>query len=282
MSASSPAARPLLRSGMRLEELDAPGRPAGPPRRRCSCPCDQHRQALGLEPLAAAGLARLLDHELLERRPHRVAGWTLGSAARRSGARPPSRSRTRLRPRAPSVWNLKRPGAPWSSACCAAALMLAPGRVEVELERLGERREHDLAQVAGRLAPGQDHALEDRDAGIAEHQLGVHLAPGADAVAVGAGAERRVEGELARLELGERECRTPGRRSARRSVTDSRSPGSVPYRTTSTTPSASLERGLDRVGEPRAVVGADHQPVDHDRDVVVLAPVERRRTSARS
>ena len=34
----------------------------------------QHRQALGLEPLAAAGLAGLLDHELLERRPHRVAG----------------------------------------------------------------------------------------------------------------------------------------------------------------------------------------------------------------
>ena len=35
-----------------------------------------------------------------------------------------------------------------------------------------------------------------------------------------------------------------------------------------------LERGLDRIVEPSAVLGAHHQPVDDDRYVVVHAPIE--------
>ena len=80
-----------------------------------------------------------------------------------------------------------------------------PTALEIELECLGQRRQHHLAQIPARLAPRQDDALEDRDAGIAEHEVGVHFAPGADTVAVGTGAEGGVEGELPRLELREAE-----------------------------------------------------------------------------
>ena len=43
------------------------------------------------------------------------------------------------------------------------------------------------------------------DAGIAEHQIGIDFPPGAQAMAVGAHAERRVEGELPGLELRKRQ-----------------------------------------------------------------------------
>ena len=114
-----------------------------------------------------------------------------------------------------------------------------------------------------------------RDAGIAQHEVGVDLAPGADAVAVGTGAERRVEGELPRLELGEREAADrAGEALGEHDRLALRRAASVPDHLDDAV--GGLERGLDRVVEPRAVVGAHHQPVHHDRDVVVLAPVERR------
>ena len=45
----------------------------------------------------------------------------------------------------------------------------------------------------------------------------------------------------------------------------------------STSPSASADRGLDRVGQALAQVVAHHQPVDDDRDVVLVALVEHDR-----
>jgi hypothetical protein len=39
-------------------------------------------------------------------------------------------------------------------------------------------------------------------------------------------------------------------------------------------PLRDLERRLDRIGQSTAVGGADHQPVYHHRDVVILAPIE--------
>src|SRR2546422_2615199 len=85
-----------------------------------------------------------------------------------------------------------------------------PGRVEVELEGARETRQDHFAQVPARLAPGKDHAFENREARVAEDEIGAHFALRAEARALGAGAERRVEGELPRLELGERE---PARRA---------------------------------------------------------------------
>src|SRR4029079_7990078 len=68
--------------------------------------------------------------------------------------------------------------------------VLAPGRVQVELERLCQGRQHHFAEISARLSPREDHPLEDGNAGIAQHQLRVHLAAGTHPVAVGTGAER--------------------------------------------------------------------------------------------
>ena len=48
------------------------------------------------------------------------------------------------------------------------------------------------------------------------------------------------------------------------------------WRTTSTIAVGGAQRRLDRIGEPGAILGLDDQAVDHDRDVVVLAAVQRR------
>src|SRR5205807_4228662 len=79
-----------------------------------------------------------------------------------------------------------------------------PGRVEIELEGAGERRQNHLPHVTARLTPRQDHALEDREARVAEDQVGVHLPAGAESGALRTRAERRVERELPRLGLPER------------------------------------------------------------------------------
>src|SRR6185312_17149254 len=53
---------------------------------------------------------------------------------------------------------------------------IAPRRVEIEFVLFGEGGEHRLAQMARRLAPRKNDALEDRDARIAEDELFGHLA----------------------------------------------------------------------------------------------------------
>src|SRR5439155_11020115 len=80
-----------------------------------------------------------------------------------------------------------------------------PGGVQVELERARQTRKDHLAEVPSRLTPRQHHPLEKRETRIAEHELGVHLAAGAQPGAIRTRAERRVEGELTRLELGQRQ-----------------------------------------------------------------------------
>jgi len=70
-------------------------------------------------------------------------------------------------------------------------------------------------------------------------------------------------------ELGERTGRTWGTHSARKRAWTSRRVRPLPS-------VRGFQRRLDRVGEPRAVGPAHHQPVHHDRDVVVLAAVELR------
>ena len=110
---------------------------------------------------------------------------------------------------------------------------------------------------------------------VGDDQLGVDLHPGAEAVALRAGAERRVERERPRLEvvgvdrvlvgaghlLGERSSR----------------PGSLAGRSTkskTTSPPARPEGGLDRVGEPALGGRLDREPVDDHLDGVLLLLVE--------
>src|SRR5688500_1056801 len=80
-----------------------------------------------------------------------------------------------------------------------------PRRGGIAAERPGERRAHRPPAVARGLAPGENDPLENRNARVAEDQIGVHFLARAEPMAVGTDAERRVERELARLELGQRE-----------------------------------------------------------------------------
>ena len=230
----------------------------------------QDRQALGLEPLAAAGLAGLLHHELLQRGAHGIAGGlavaalhVLENALPLALVLTPSAGAVRLEAEA-----ARRPE---QQRAPGRFRMGRPGSLDIELERLGESGQHHLPQVTGRLAPRENHALEDGDAGVAQDELAVDLAPGADAVAVGTGSEGRVEGELPRLQLGERETAHRTGEALREHHAPFRSV--MPYDLDQ--PVSGLERRLDRVVEPPAVGGTNHQPIHHHRDIVVLSPVQR-------
>src|SRR6266566_9654891 len=72
-------------------------------------------------------------------------------------------------------------------------IQLSPRLVEIESELLGESGQNHLLEVSVGLAPGEDDALEDGDAGIAQYQLFAHFAAGAAATAGGTGPKRRVE-----------------------------------------------------------------------------------------
>ena len=150
----------------------------------------------------------------------------------------------------------------------------APRRVEIELELLGERRENRLAQMSARLAPRENHALENRDARVAEDELFGDFVLHAEAAAARARAEGRVERELPRLELGERE---PARRAAVALGEELRRAGVVAHDVDDAVGQA--KRRLERIGEPAAILGASDQAVDDDRDavVVLLAQLGRRR-----
>ena len=95
----------------------------------------------------------------------------------------------------------------------------------------------------------------------------------AESAAARAGAERRVEGELARLELGQRDAARRDSRSARRRAASRRS--SCAHDLDDAV--GELERRLERIGEAAAIFGANDQPVDDDRDAVVLLLVQLRR-----
>src|SRR5207245_11803247 len=145
----------------------------------------QTREALGLEALAAARGAGLLHHELFELFAHAVGrGLPVAALDVLEDAIPPrlvlavpliavimERERTT---RGTAQEHLARG--------CGEVL---PRRVQVELECAREAREHDLAEVPHGLAPRQDDTLENREARVAQHQVGVHLPPSPEPGATG-------------------------------------------------------------------------------------------------
>src|SRR5690606_9981681 len=151
---------------------------------------------------------------------------------------------------------------------------LAPRRVRLEAVVLRQTRQDRMAQMARRLAPRQDHALRDRNDRIADHEVRVHLPARAETAARFARAVRRVERELARLQL----------RQARAAV---RAGGTLaeemagrllaPWAHHLHDPVGRTERRLDRVRQAAPVLGTNHEAVDHDRDIVVLITVQARR-----
>ncbi len=152
-------------------------------------PRHQDRQTFRLEAPAFAGGAGLLDHVLLELDPHRIAG-ALPIAPGNVGenAFPLTLVVVSTAPLLDGVLELS-PRCPVQQRVPSGLAVGSPGRREIELEGLGEGGQHDLAEVAGGLSPGQHHSLENRDAGIAQHQIGIHLASCPDSVALGTGAE---------------------------------------------------------------------------------------------
>ncbi len=144
-------------------------------------------------------------------------------------------------------------------------------------------RVEDLAEPAlggGHAAPRQHGALVDRELVVRQDEVGVDLEPRAETGAIGTGAVRRVEAEVARGELLE------GAAVLRAGVLLAVQPVGLLRRCVRQVhdqePLGQPQRRLDRVGHargirPRAalVIGlADDQPVDHDLDAVLVLLVE--------
>src|SRR5690606_1768610 len=162
--------------------------------------CD--RQTLRLETTAATRAARQRHHVLLELLANRL-GRRLFVASHdvREHALPWLAVRARRAARTVRELDLALARAV-QDAVARLLRQLAPRRVRVEVVVLRESGNHRLAQVARRLAPRQDHTLEDRDDRVTDHEIRTHLATRAEAAAAVARTVRRVERELSRLELG--------------------------------------------------------------------------------
>ena len=153
---------------------------------------------------------------------------------------------------------------------------LVPRRVEVEAELLAQRP-HQAQEVVGDvgLAPGLDRALAERRLGVGYDEVGVDLHPGAEAVALGTGAERRVEGERPRLQLVGVDGVVVG---ARHLLGELQLAAGVLDRKVDEVEDDQAvgqpQRGLHRVGEPALGRGLHRQSVDDDLDGVLLLLVE--------
>ena len=178
-----------------------------------------------------------------------------------------------------------------------------PRHVEVDAVALGDRLGHLLVVVRRAPRPRRERALGDRQRRVGHDQLGVDLHLRAQPRAVRAGAVRRVEREDPRLELDQRrpvhgagEALGEGEdRAVRRHLAgdDLRGGLRAPFAPVACSGSDSALRGahdldldepfgqpdrrLDRIGQALAQVVAHHQPVDDDRDVVLVALVEHDR-----
>ena len=233
----------------------------------------QHREALGLEPLAATRRARLLHHELSQLLAHAVGRRLAVAALDVFQDSVPSRFVLAV-PLLAVVLKREFPARRSLEQHLARGRgQVFPGGVQVELEGAGETWENDLAEIAAGLAPGEHHTFEQRQARVSQHELGIHLAPGPQPGTLGTRAERGVKRELARLELGQRE---PARGTGVALGEERRFRASRPSPVTRDFHSAvrSPERRLDRVRQAAAVGLAHRKSVDHDGDVVVLPAIQ--------
>ena len=148
---------------------------------------------------------------------------------------------------------------------------LPPRFVEIEAELLGEAGENHLPHVAVGLAPRQHHALEDRDARVAQNQIIADRARGAEPTAHLARAEGRVEGKVTRLELRHRNATRRAAVALRKHLRDRLGPViahdfSEPF--------GQPQRGFHGVGDSTTIFRAHHQSINDHRDRVIQPAVE--------
>src|SRR5450432_3650040 len=237
-------------------------------------PVHANGERVRLESSTATLGTRRLDHELLELFAHAVGrSFVVAALHVREHALPRALEIAARRARLDAELRLLAGGSVQNQRARFRGKR-TPRRVEIELELLRQRGEDRLAQMPARLTPREDDALEDRDARVAEDELFGHFVLHAESAAARAGTEGRIERELPRLELGERE---PARRAAVALGEELRGAGVVAHNVDDAVGEA--ERRLERVGQPAPVFCARHQAIDDHGDavVVLLAQLGRRR-----
>ncbi len=238
---------------------------------------DRHRDRL--EPGAAAGGTRHLAHEALEAVPAGV-GLGLLVAALDVGADALERGVVgALAAVAVLGDDVDLGPVALEHRRLGLGRELVPRGVEVEAELFAERV-HQAQEVVGdvRAAPRCDGSLTEGGARVGDDQLRVDLHPGAEAVAGGAGAERRVEGERSGLEVVGVDGVVVGARHLLREL--HLAPGVLGVEVDEVEdhePPGQAERGLDGVGQPSLGRLLHREAVDDDLDRVLELLVERRR-----
>ena len=149
------------------------------------------------------------------------------------------------------------------------AAACANGTVEVDAEVALQRLQRFAHQLAVALAPTA-RSRRRRATAIrrARSARGSKSYDRAEALAVRAGAVRRVERERARRHLRHAEAAVDARQPPREQ------PVAAVERVDDDDVVGEVERGLDRFGQPALDAAADDQPIDDDFDGVVAAAIE--------
>ncbi len=147
---------------------------------------------------------------------------------------------------------------------------VVPRRVHALPEVPGDAFERLRVILRRRMRPRADRALGEAAALVMDDEAGIEIELGAEPVAGRAGAERVVEREQPRLDLGDREARDRAGELRRKDRLLARI-GVLGDRDAV----GEVERGLERIGKPVAEIGRHDDAVDHHRDVVLQVLVER-------
>ena len=145
---------------------------------------------------------------------------------------------------------------------------LAPRQVDVDLVAVGDRLDHALVEARAADRPRHERAVGDRDGRVGNEHVGVDLELRAEAGAARAGTVGRVEGEDARLELGQRDAVLGAGEVLGEQV------ALAVDHVDADEPVGERGGGLDRLGQALPEVGLEHEPVDDDLDRVLELLVE--------
>ncbi len=241
-------------------------------------PGHRHRQGDRLEPGPLAGRARDLAHVAFEPLTGRVA-LGLGVPALHPRDDPVEGGVVgTLAPVAVAVADVDLLVVAVQQRLLRLLRQSLPRGLQREPDRVAERLDQPGEVFAGVAAgPRVDRAVAELALGVGHHQIGVDLHLGAQTGALRAGAERRVEGERARLHLLERQVvvgavEVLGVEALAVGVVFGQVDELQRDRA-----AGQLQCRLDRVGEPAPRRVLHRQAVDDDLDVVLLVLLQRRR-----